>query len=189
MWWDESIWSETFNCSPAGFTAFAACLIFTLHRKDILNDTRDLRKGHFGYCFVLAWICVPLLLISAFLYAHLRKRQWEQSSRPAPFSSQWPSFGRLRMNEWLWKSHSSVYFQTLPNVQQSEDWRRTFRPHCGISVCGALLFCPVVIILPRSRAKQSYFSPDIYWFNVLHWQCCRYTCSIIHPCIQTQCFA
>ena len=75
MWWDESIWSEMFNCSPSGFTAFAACLIFTLHSKDILNDTRDLRKGRFGYCFVLAWICVPLLLISAFLYVHLRKRQ------------------------------------------------------------------------------------------------------------------
>ncbi|CAG07025.1 unnamed protein product [Tetraodon nigroviridis] len=59
----------------AGFTAFATCLIFTLHRKDILNDTKDVRKGHFGYCFVLAWICVPLLFISAFLYVHLRKRQ------------------------------------------------------------------------------------------------------------------
>lgn len=72
---DESRWSETCTSSPAGLTAFAACLIFTLHRKDILNDSRDLRKGHFGYCFVLAWICVPLLLVSAFLYAHLRKRQ------------------------------------------------------------------------------------------------------------------
>ncbi|XP_056885680.1 epithelial membrane protein 3-like [Takifugu flavidus] len=59
----------------AGLAALAACLIFTFRWKDILNDAKDLRKGHFGYCFVLAWICVPLLLISAFLYVHLRKRQ------------------------------------------------------------------------------------------------------------------
>ncbi|XP_075881522.1 epithelial membrane protein 3 [Nelusetta ayraudi] len=59
----------------AGFTTFAACLIFTFHRKEILRDSRDLRKGHFGYCFVLSWVCVPLLLISAVLYIHLRKRQ------------------------------------------------------------------------------------------------------------------
>lgn len=149
MWWDESIWSETFYCSPAGFTAFAACLIFTLHRKDILNDTRDLRKGHFGYCFVLAWICVPLLFISAFLYAHLRKRQWEES-----FGSQWYSVGRLRINEWLWKSHSSLYFQTFPHVQQSEDWRRTFCHHWGISVCGTSSFCPVVITPPDQERNK-----------------------------------
>lgn len=149
MWWDESIWSETFYCSPAGFTAFAACLIFTLHRKDILNDTRDLRKGHFGYCFVLAWICVPLLFISAFLYAHLRKRQWEES-----FGSQWSSVGRLRMNEWLWKSHYSLYFQTFSHVQQSEDWRRTFCHHWGISVCGTSSFCPVVITPPDQERNK-----------------------------------
>lgn len=182
-----SIWSETFNSSPAGFTAFAACLIFTLHRKDILNDTRDLRKGHFGYCFVLAWICIPLLLISAFLYVHLRKRQWEESSRP---DSQWSPLGRLRMNEWmnewLWKSHSLVYFQTLPNVQQSEDWRRTFCHRCGISVCETLLFCHHS---PRSRVKQSSSSPGIYWFNVWYWPRSRSTCSIMHPCIRPKCFA
>ncbi|CAJ1050536.1 epithelial membrane protein 3 [Xyrichtys novacula] len=59
----------------AGFTVFAACLIFTFHRKEILNDSRDLSKGRFGYCFILAWVCVPLLLISAVLYVHLRKKQ------------------------------------------------------------------------------------------------------------------
>ncbi|XP_034548643.1 epithelial membrane protein 3-like [Notolabrus celidotus] len=59
----------------AGFTVFAACLIFTFHRKEILKGTRDLSKGHFGYCFILAWLCVPLLLISAVLYVHLRKKQ------------------------------------------------------------------------------------------------------------------
>ncbi|XP_072239225.1 epithelial membrane protein 3 [Leuresthes tenuis] len=59
----------------AGFTDFAACLIFTFHRKEILNDSRDLSKGRFGYCFILAWLCVPLLLISGVLYVHLRKKQ------------------------------------------------------------------------------------------------------------------
>ncbi|CAM9298623.1 unnamed protein product [Lampetra planeri] len=59
----------------AGCTDFAACLIFTFHRKEILNDSRDLTKGRFGYCFILAWLCVPLLLISGVLYVHLRKKQ------------------------------------------------------------------------------------------------------------------
>ncbi|KAM3621732.1 uncharacterized protein V6R79_015284 [Siganus canaliculatus] len=59
----------------AGLATFAACLIFTFHRKDILNDPRELSKGRFGYCFILAWLCVPLLLTSAVLYVHLRKRQ------------------------------------------------------------------------------------------------------------------
>ncbi|KAM6927389.1 LOW QUALITY PROTEIN: epithelial membrane protein 3 [Xenentodon cancila] len=59
----------------AGFTDFAACLIFTFHRKEILSDSRDLSKGRFGYCFILAWLCVPLLLISGALYVHLRKKQ------------------------------------------------------------------------------------------------------------------
>ncbi|XP_008317848.1 epithelial membrane protein 3 [Cynoglossus semilaevis] len=59
----------------AGFTDFAACLIFTFHRKEILDGSRDQSRGHFGYCFILAWICVPLLLLSGALYAHLRKKQ------------------------------------------------------------------------------------------------------------------
>ncbi|XP_029907973.1 epithelial membrane protein 3 [Myripristis murdjan] len=59
----------------SGFTAFAACLIFTFHRKEILDDSRDLTAGHFGYCFILAWLCVPLLLVSGVLYVHLRKKQ------------------------------------------------------------------------------------------------------------------
>ncbi|XP_028303186.1 epithelial membrane protein 3 [Gouania willdenowi] len=59
----------------AGLTDFAACLIFTFHRKEILNDTRDLSRGRFGYCFILAWLCVPLLLVSGVLYVHLRKKQ------------------------------------------------------------------------------------------------------------------
>ncbi|KAM4613216.1 epithelial membrane protein 3 [Polymixia lowei] len=59
----------------AGFTAFAACLIFTFHRQEILEDSRDVSMGRFGYCFILAWVCVPLLLVSGVLYIHLRKKQ------------------------------------------------------------------------------------------------------------------
>ncbi|XP_061584529.1 epithelial membrane protein 3 [Cololabis saira] len=59
----------------AGFTDFAACLIFTFHKNEILGDSRDQSKGRFGYCFILAWLCVPLLLISGVLYVHLRKKQ------------------------------------------------------------------------------------------------------------------
>ncbi|KAG7494021.1 epithelial membrane protein 3-like [Solea senegalensis] len=59
----------------AGFTDFAACLIFTFHRKEILDGSRDLSRGRFGYCFILAWLCVPMLLVSAVLYVHLRKKQ------------------------------------------------------------------------------------------------------------------
>ncbi|KAF3690001.1 Epithelial membrane protein 3 [Channa argus] len=58
----------------AGLTDFAACLIFSFHIKEILNDSKDLSKGRFGYCFILAWLCVPLLLVSGFLYVHLRKK-------------------------------------------------------------------------------------------------------------------
>ncbi|CAL8339999.1 unnamed protein product [Merluccius merluccius] len=59
----------------AGFAAFAACLIFTFRRKEILDDVRDVSAGHFGYCFIMAWVCVPLLLLSGVLYVHLRKKQ------------------------------------------------------------------------------------------------------------------
>ncbi|XP_075997279.1 epithelial membrane protein 3 [Genypterus blacodes] len=59
----------------AGFTDFAACLIFTFHRKEILNDSRDMNMGRYGYCFILAWLCVPLLLVSGVLYVHLHKKQ------------------------------------------------------------------------------------------------------------------
>ncbi|XP_015234625.1 epithelial membrane protein 3-like [Cyprinodon tularosa] len=59
----------------AAFTDFAACLIFTLHKKEILSNSRDLSKGRPGYCVIIAWLCVPLLLISAVLYVHLRKKQ------------------------------------------------------------------------------------------------------------------
>ena len=67
--------------SLAGFTVFAACLIFTFHRKEILSDSRDLSKGRFGYCFILAWLCVPLLLVSGVLYVHLRKKQWAKTRK------------------------------------------------------------------------------------------------------------
>uniref|UniRef100_A0AAZ3SQB0 Epithelial membrane protein 3 n=8 Tax=Salmoninae TaxID=504568 RepID=A0AAZ3SQB0_ONCTS len=59
----------------AGLTAFAAALIYTLHNQEILQDSRKLTEGHFGYCFILAWVCVPLLLISGVMYIHLRKKE------------------------------------------------------------------------------------------------------------------
>ncbi|XP_072703906.1 epithelial membrane protein 3 isoform X3 [Ciconia boyciana] len=31
--------------------------------------------GHFGHCFVLAWLCGPLALASGVTYGHLRKRE------------------------------------------------------------------------------------------------------------------
>ncbi|XP_036388148.1 epithelial membrane protein 3 [Megalops cyprinoides] len=59
----------------AGLTDFAVCLIYTLRHRDILQDSGEEWAGHFGYCFILAWICVPLLLISGVLYVHLRKKE------------------------------------------------------------------------------------------------------------------
>ena len=58
--------------------AFSAALIYTLHNKEILQDSRELTSGHFGYCFILAWVCVPLLLCSGIIYIHLRKKEWPE---------------------------------------------------------------------------------------------------------------
>ncbi|XP_063320666.1 epithelial membrane protein 3-like [Pelmatolapia mariae] len=55
----------------AGLTAFSAALIYAIHNKEILEKKLT---GHFGYCFILAWVCVPLLLCSGVLYIHLRKK-------------------------------------------------------------------------------------------------------------------
>ncbi|XP_041952745.1 epithelial membrane protein 3b (MAM blood group) [Alosa pseudoharengus] len=59
----------------SGLTALTATLIYTLHNKEILQDARELSLGHFGYCFILAWVCVPLLLLSGVMYIHLRKKE------------------------------------------------------------------------------------------------------------------
>ena len=59
----------------SGLTAFAAALIYTLHHKEILQVSKESLSGHFGYCFILAWVCVPLLLCSGIMYIHLRKKQ------------------------------------------------------------------------------------------------------------------
>ncbi|KAF0036427.1 hypothetical protein F2P81_011739 [Scophthalmus maximus] len=40
----------------AGLMAFSAALIYTLHNKEILPSSKELTSGHFGYCFILAWI-------------------------------------------------------------------------------------------------------------------------------------
>ncbi|TRZ01920.1 hypothetical protein DNTS_012379 [Danionella cerebrum] len=59
----------------AGLNGFAAVLIYTLHNKEIVQDTQKLSAGHFGHCFFMAWACVPLLLCSGMMYIHLRKRE------------------------------------------------------------------------------------------------------------------
>ncbi|XP_058229332.1 epithelial membrane protein 3 [Hemibagrus wyckioides] len=58
----------------AGLTTFAAVLIYTFQRREILQDPPELTKGYFGFCFILAWVCVPLLISSGVLYVHLRKK-------------------------------------------------------------------------------------------------------------------
>ncbi|XP_048879241.1 epithelial membrane protein 3-like [Brienomyrus brachyistius] len=58
----------------AGLTDFAAAVIYTLRNRDILEGSRSL-EGKFGYCFILAWTCAPLLLCSGVLYSHLRKKE------------------------------------------------------------------------------------------------------------------
>ncbi|XP_006641929.1 epithelial membrane protein 3 [Lepisosteus oculatus] len=60
----------------AGLTDFSAALIYTVHHEEILRDSRKRPDGgHFGYCFVLAWLCVPLLLCGGVMYFHLRKKE------------------------------------------------------------------------------------------------------------------
>ncbi|GAA6103969.1 epithelial membrane protein 3b [Tachysurus ichikawai] len=59
----------------AGLTTLTAMLIYTLHNKEFLQDSRKLSSGHFGYCFILAWLCVPLLMWSGIMYIYLRKRE------------------------------------------------------------------------------------------------------------------
>ncbi|XP_029362866.1 epithelial membrane protein 3b (MAM blood group) [Echeneis naucrates] len=59
----------------AGLTTFSAALIYKLHNKEILPNSKELTSGHFGYCFILAWLCVPLLLCSGIMYIHLRKKE------------------------------------------------------------------------------------------------------------------
>ncbi|XP_047437075.1 epithelial membrane protein 3b [Mugil cephalus] len=59
----------------AGLTAFTAALIYTLHNKAIFPDYKELTPGHFGYCYILAWVCVPLLMFSGAIYIHLRKKE------------------------------------------------------------------------------------------------------------------
>ncbi|XP_026097896.1 epithelial membrane protein 3-like [Carassius auratus] len=59
----------------AGLNVFTAVLIYTLHNKEILPVSRELSSGHFGYCFYLAWVCVPLLLCSGAMYIRLRKKE------------------------------------------------------------------------------------------------------------------
>uniref|UniRef100_A0A8C6SPV7 Epithelial membrane protein 3b n=1 Tax=Neogobius melanostomus TaxID=47308 RepID=A0A8C6SPV7_9GOBI len=66
---------EACSTSLACLTALSAALIYTLHNKEILQDLKELTLGHFGYCFFLAWVCVPLLVLSGIIYIHLRKKE------------------------------------------------------------------------------------------------------------------
>ncbi|KAI5612463.1 epithelial membrane protein 3 precursor, partial [Silurus asotus] len=59
----------------AGLTTFSAVLIYTLHNKEILQSSKKLSSGHYGHCFILAWVCVPLLMWSGIMYIYLRKRE------------------------------------------------------------------------------------------------------------------
>lgn len=68
-----------------GLSAFTAALIYTLHNKEILQDSRELTLGRFGYCFILAWVCVPLLLCSGIMYIHLRKKEWPEKETNATY--------------------------------------------------------------------------------------------------------
>ncbi|XP_006009718.1 epithelial membrane protein 3 [Latimeria chalumnae] len=54
----------------AGLADFTGAVIYAAHVQDFLKQT----GGHFGYCFVLAWVAFPLSLASGVLYIHLRKR-------------------------------------------------------------------------------------------------------------------
>ncbi|KAK1799758.1 hypothetical protein P4O66_006097 [Electrophorus voltai] len=56
----------------AGLAVFAAVLIYSFQRKEILQDVCKLSMGRFGYCFVLAWVCVPLLLGLGVFHVYLR---------------------------------------------------------------------------------------------------------------------
>ncbi|CAB1329584.1 unnamed protein product, partial [Coregonus sp. 'balchen'] len=63
---------QLFTMSKGGLFYFTGlCQVFA----EILQDSQELIKGHFGYCFILAWVCVPLLLISGVMYIHLRKKE------------------------------------------------------------------------------------------------------------------
>ncbi|XP_048874197.1 epithelial membrane protein 3-like [Brienomyrus brachyistius] len=59
----------------AGLTDFSAMIIYTLHRSEILQDPSKRLSGSYGYCYVLGWLCVPMLLASAIIYFHLRKKE------------------------------------------------------------------------------------------------------------------
>lgn len=74
---DVKPFSQCVLLSPLllGLSVFSGVLIYTFQRKEILQDPLKLNQGYFGYCFILAWVCVPLLLGSGVLYVHLRKKK------------------------------------------------------------------------------------------------------------------
>lgn len=87
-----------------GLTSFSAALIYTLHNKEILQDSRELTSGHYGYCFILAWVCVPLLLCSGVIYIHLRKKEWPEKGKQC----QQIDLRRCIAGENYWVPHSQL---------------------------------------------------------------------------------
>ncbi|KAM9446011.1 epithelial membrane protein 3b (MAM blood group) isoform 1-T2 [Clarias gariepinus] len=58
----------------AGLTTFTGVLIYTIHSKKVLEDSKHLNSGHFGYCYISGWVCVLLLTWSGIMYIYLRKK-------------------------------------------------------------------------------------------------------------------
>ncbi|XP_054848230.1 epithelial membrane protein 3 [Eublepharis macularius] len=57
----------------AAISVFTAAVIYTTHVDEFQQGRQA--GGSFGYCFVLAWLSLPLALISGFIYIHLRKKE------------------------------------------------------------------------------------------------------------------
>ncbi|PIO26652.1 hypothetical protein AB205_0127260 [Aquarana catesbeiana] len=57
----------------ASLAVFSGAVIYASHVKEFHQDKPE--GGHFGHCFVLAWVAFPLSLVSGIMYIHLRKRQ------------------------------------------------------------------------------------------------------------------
>lgn len=115
------------------------------------------------------WICVPLLLISAFLYVHLRKRQWEESgtfwldSQQAltvssfDFGQDPPDHDPGQRIVWeLIGEHVGHYVPTVVFLSAPD--------------CETWLFCLLIVTPPDQACEKSSDIPDLHCFNVFYWQ-------------------
>ncbi|XP_018408463.1 PREDICTED: epithelial membrane protein 3 [Nanorana parkeri] len=57
----------------ASLAVFSGAVIYASHVTEFNEDKPQ--GGHFGHCFVLAWVVFPLSLASGIMYIHLRKRE------------------------------------------------------------------------------------------------------------------